>query len=341
MKRTTLRKSFLVSGVLLFLVLVLGQSTWACDEPDYNDYMCVEELDIKKVRLDFDNDLIYIFGKHFDNGGAAYVALGDIELIVKSHKSNEIITNFPGVEEGQYKLRVSTGDGYKCKDKYSVKIDHDNKPSCPQPPTCQEQCPQGDKGDKGEKGDTGLKGEQGPQGLQGEKGEKGDIGPRGPQGIQGAQGPQGLVGPQGPQGETGPQGAVGPAGPAGPQGNDGATGATGLQGPVGPQGPAGLGGTLVWQIVPSTGHPNVGVNENQYIGAATCGTGYQVTGGGFWQHDLDIRVNGPFEEIEQEDENGVVQVVLQTTNNGWYVSGTQKTGTNTTLIVYAICAKVN
>src|SRR4030043_1061818 len=117
MKRTTLRKSFLVSGVLLFLVLVLGQSTWACDEPDYNDYMCVEELDIKKVRLDFDNDLIYIFGKHFDNGGAAYVALGDIELIVKSHKSNEIITNFPGVEEGQYKLRVSTGDGYKCKDK--------------------------------------------------------------------------------------------------------------------------------------------------------------------------------------------------------------------------------
>jgi hypothetical protein len=50
LKRKSLifRKEFFVGGFLLFSVLVLGQFGWACDEP--NDYLCVEELDIKGAR---------------------------------------------------------------------------------------------------------------------------------------------------------------------------------------------------------------------------------------------------------------------------------------------------
>jgi len=49
MGRMTFRKSFLlVSGFLLFSVLVLGQLGWACDEPDHPHDQCTEEPDIKK-----------------------------------------------------------------------------------------------------------------------------------------------------------------------------------------------------------------------------------------------------------------------------------------------------
>jgi len=167
MKRMTFRKSFLLSGILLFSVLVLGQSAWACETPDYSDFQCYEQLDIKRIVLDYDNNLIYIFGKNFNNGSSPIVTLGDDDLILKRYNENEIVTTFPGVEAGHYKLVVSTGGGYKCKDKQSVTIAHDNKPSCPPtppPPACEpkcETCPQGlegKQGPKGDKGDPGLQG---------------------------------------------------------------------------------------------------------------------------------------------------------------------------------------
>ena len=94
MERMTFRKSFLVSGILFFLVLVSGQSAWACETPDYNDYQCYEELDIKKVHLDYDKDLIYIFGRNFKNGAFPVVTLGDDGLVVQSYNDKEIVQHF-------------------------------------------------------------------------------------------------------------------------------------------------------------------------------------------------------------------------------------------------------
>ena len=202
MKRMTFRKGFLLSGILILSVLFLGQLGWACDEPDHPYYQCTEEPDIKKVRLDYDNDLIYIFGKNFKEGNhAPVVTLGGQELTRTWYSDDEIRVIFPQIEAGDYKLAVSTGETRHCKDKQSVKITHDNKPSCPPPPppTC-EKCPQGEKGDKGDTGPAGPQGEQGLKGLQGEKGEKGDKGDTGPQGLAGA---TGAAGPQGPSGIAG------------------------------------------------------------------------------------------------------------------------------------------
>jgi hypothetical protein len=211
MKRMTFRKSFLLSGILLFSVLVLGQSAWACETPDYSDFQCYEQLDIKRIVLDYDNNLIYIFGKNFNNGSSPIVTLGDDDLILKRYNENEIVTTFPGVEAGHYKLVVSTGGGYKCKDKQSVTIAHDNKPSCPPtppPPTCPQEC----KGGKGDKGD------------------KGDPGPAGPAGNDGQDGAPGLPGADGKNGNDGARGAQGPGGPQGNPGTNGTNGANGLPG---------------------------------------------------------------------------------------------------------------
>ncbi len=69
------RKIFLPSVILLFSVLVLGQSGWACDEPDHGCYGL--QLDIKSVRVDIDKDLISIVGENFTNGDSPTVTLGE------------------------------------------------------------------------------------------------------------------------------------------------------------------------------------------------------------------------------------------------------------------------
>lgn len=190
----TFRKVFSLSGLLIFSVLFLGQLGWACDESDHPHDQCTEEPDIKKVKLDYDKDLIHIYGKNFTEGTHdPVVTLGDQKLTLDGFSDDEIRVIFPPFEAGDYKLAVVTGETRHCKDKQSVKIAHDNIPSCPQPPPC-EQCPPG---------------------------PKGPAGPAGPQGPVGPAGPSGATGPQGPAGNDGAPGAQGPAG---------ATGATGAQG---------------------------------------------------------------------------------------------------------------
>jgi hypothetical protein len=321
MKRMAFRKGFLLSGILVFSVLVFGQLGWACDEPDYNDYMCVEELDIKRVRLDFDNDSIHIFGKNFDNGGAASVILGDIQLTVKSYKADEIITDFPAAEAGQYKLRISTGEGRNCKDKHSVKIDHDHKPSCPQPPSCPEPCPPSCKGEKGDKGDKGDQGDPGPQGP---KGDKGDPGEPGPQGPEGPQGPQGETGPQGPQGEQGPPGIQGIQGEKGDKGDPGATGTKGEAGILG------------WQIrsVVIEEAVTTGDYVGYYAGAVRCDDGYRVTGGGFV-------IDENLEIIESRPLLVVVETETEPIGIGWQAVAAPKPDIKKAFIeIWAVCAKM-
>jgi hypothetical protein len=202
MKRMTFRKVFLLSGILILSVLFLGQLGWACDEPDHPYHQCTEEPDIKEVKLDYDNDLIYIYGKNFKEGTHdPVVTLGDIHLSLKNgYTGNEIVAIFPAMEAGDYKLVVSTGETRHCKDKQSVKIAHDNKPSCPQPPqTCPAEC----KGAKGDKGDTGDTGPVGPQGPPGKDGKDGKDGIDGKDGANGQNGAAGAAGPQGAPGITG------------------------------------------------------------------------------------------------------------------------------------------
>jgi hypothetical protein len=426
MKRMIFRKVFLLSGILILSVLFLGQLGWACDEPDHPYYQCTEEPDINRVKLDYDKDIIYIYGKNFTEGTyTPVVTLGDLRLTPLpgfKYTDNELRLIFPEIEAGDYKLTVVTGETRHCRDKQSIKITHDNEPSCPPAPTCPPTCPAGPKGDtgatgpqglKGETGATGLTGATGPQGpagatgaqgpagavgAQGPAGPKGDTGATGPQGLkgdkgdQGLQGIQGIQGPKGDTGATGPQGPVGPIGltgadgpqglqgeigPAGPKGeigpqgipgaagapgSPGSPGATGTQGPqgetgeVGPAGPQGETGAMGpqgpkgdtgatgatgaagpgifgWKIVPQRGD-NFG-HEYEFRATATCDPGYQVTGGGFWQNDLDIRVDGPLKETF------LPETVQIDTINGWYVAGTPIDGNKTTLIVYAICACVD
>jgi hypothetical protein len=348
MKRTTFKKSLLLIGILLVSVFLLGQLAWACDEPDCNDYLCYEELEIKKVRLDFDNNLIHIFGKNFNNGGSPRVTLGDDDLDIISYDDKEIVTRFPAVEAGQYKLHVSTGGGYNCKDKQSVKIDHDNKPSCPAPqPTCEQKCecpqgPQGPKGDKGDTGPQGPQGEPGPAGPPGPQGEQGPPGPAGPTGATGPQGPVGPMGPQGPQGPAGLQGEIGPAGPPGPQGEPGLQGLQGEKGekgdtgPQGPQGEPGVAGKGI-SSYERIKEEFTFVLPHTSVTYAKCTEGKKLLGGG----------GGIIDSYKASDiiakpvmiYNGPEQTGKEEWNIIWF------NGTENELVVnievYAICADVN
>jgi hypothetical protein len=336
MKGKNFSKSLLLCGILFVSVFLLGQSVWACDEPGCNDSFCYEELEIKKVRLDFDNSLIHIFGKNFNNGGSPRVTLGDDDLDIISYDDKEIVTRFPAVEAGQYKLHVSTGGGYNCKDKHSVKIDHDNKPSCPTPqPTCEQKCecppgPQGPKGDKGDPGPPGPQGEPGPAGPQGPAGPAGPTGATGPQGPAGPMGPQGLQGPAGPQGEIGPQGEPGPQGL---QGEKGEKGDTGPQGPQGEPGTAGKGISSYERIKEQFTF----VLPHTSVTYARCPEGKKLLGGGggiidsYRASDIIAKpvmiYNGP----EQTGEEEWSIIWFNGTEDNLYVN----------IEVYAICADVS
>lgn len=203
------------------------------------------DLIIEIVDVDFQTNIIYIYGENFTNGGTPTVTLGGSPLTVQSYISTEIRAILPlNTPDGSYLLKVVTGNASTQSGEFNVAIGAVGPqglqgdvgpqgiqgeigpigPMGPAGPTGPEG-PQGPQGIQGLKGDTGPAGPQGPQGPAGPKGDKGDTGPAGPVGPQGAQGPQGPVGPMGPTGPAGPQGAQGPAGPAGP---------TGPQGPPGP-----------------------------------------------------------------------------------------------------------
>jgi hypothetical protein len=262
MKRMNFRKGCLFSGILVLSLLFLGQLGWACDEPDHPHDQCTEEPDIKKVKLDYDNNVIYIYGKNFTEGTYdPRVTLGDDTLIPLSFDDYQILIPFPPLDAGDYKLTVKTGETRHCRDKHSVKVAHDNKPSCP-PTPCPPEC----------------------------KGPKGDPGP---------EGPKGDTGPQGPQGEPGPQGPVGPAGPAGADGKNGLDGTPGSAGATGATGEQGLPGILGWQIkrvvieTPDLFH---------WAGYAECDPGYRVTGGGFRiSENLAIIESSPLLDVNGTD----------------------------------------
>ena len=54
---------------------------------------CTEEPDIKKVKLDYDKDIIYIYGKNFTEGTyTPVVTLGDQKLTLVDGFSSGLLT---------------------------------------------------------------------------------------------------------------------------------------------------------------------------------------------------------------------------------------------------------
>jgi len=328
MDRRAFRKIFILGVVFIFSVLVLGQLGWACDEPDHPYDQCYEEPDIRKVKLDYDNDLIYIYGKNFKEGTYPIVTLGDIPLSIINgvYKDDEIVTNFPAIEAGDYKLTVKTGETRHCKDKQSVKIAHDNTPSCP-PTPCPEPCPPGPQGPAGP---TGPQGEQGPPGPQGPQGFAGPIGPIGPIGPQGEIGP---IGPAGPMGAIGPQGPEGQLGPKGDKGDKGEKGDKGDKGDMGATGAAGISNYEKVVVERSVELP-----YGQYSVTVPCGNKSLFGGGG------GIIGISPVKQYPQVIYSGPADLLV---DNQW-VDGWMITWYNAyeapqitiDIAVYAICADV-
>lgn len=178
----------LLGGILLLLCLVLFQTVFA---EDNNNTPTNKELIITEVYVDFEANTIVISGENFDNGEVPTVVLGNYPApltLIGTPTANQIVAILPDVPDGDYLLKVSTGQGVIRYDSYNLTI--------------------------GAVGPQGIQGEQGLQGPKGDKGDKGDtgatgpIGPAGPAGPQGEQGPQGEPGLQGPPGEQGPPGTT-------------------------------------------------------------------------------------------------------------------------------------
>jgi hypothetical protein len=176
----------LFSLSFLFSVLIIGLSAWGWTDRE-RDHHCTEELEIRSVYVDLDRSLVFIYGKHLDNGGFPIVTLGGTKLKVKSHTHDEIVATLgTNVQDGDHKLVVSTGHSSKCRDEYCLTIAAAGTEGPPGP--------KGDKGDPGLPGVPGSPGPQGPPGTKGEPGPKGDRGDTGPQGPPGPAGSSGIVG---------------------------------------------------------------------------------------------------------------------------------------------------
>ncbi|MFC2144233.1 collagen-like protein [Acidobacteriota bacterium] len=152
------------------VILVVGGAAWADDDDDDRGGEPKKRLWISEVFVDFDEEYLYIYGHHFDNGKGPTVTMGDYpELAVESYLPYEIIAQLPvDCELGDYVLTVSTGEGAKKNDSFDLTV--------------------GTRGPVGPAGPQGEKGDQGDPGLQGEPGLPGAPGKDGSDGLNGVNG---------------------------------------------------------------------------------------------------------------------------------------------------------
>jgi hypothetical protein len=187
---------------IVVLVIAIGTPAFAVKP------VPIPQLIIEIVDVDFQTNIIHIYGENFNNGSLPVVTLGGVQLTVQTYSITEIQATLPSsTPDGSYLLKVVTGPASTQSGEFNVAIGAVG--------------PQGPKGDKGDQGIQGI------QGIQGLKGDKGDQGIQGLQGLKGDKGDQGIQGLQGLKGDTGDQGI---------QGLQGLKGDTGLQGPQGPGG---------------------------------------------------------------------------------------------------------
>ena len=137
----------------LFCVLVVGGAVGAEEQEPLKALMITEVF----ISYDPAPDLVFIYGKNFDNGGDPVVKLGDYPdpLFVTQYSENEIVAELPlDLTDGDYLLKVRTGTPNKRVDKFNLTV-----------------------------GAVGPQGEQGPPGEKGSQGEPGSPGPQGPPGL--------------------------------------------------------------------------------------------------------------------------------------------------------------
>ena len=149
---------------IVALVIAVGTPAFAQRVP-------IPKLIIEIVDVDFQNNLILIYGENFTNGGFPLVTLAAFTdpLTVQSYTSTKIQATLPSTpSDGSYLLKVGTGTASAQSGQFNVTI-----------------------------AAGGPQGPAGPQGIQGIQGPKGDKGDQGIQGEQGIQGPKGDPGPQG------------------------------------------------------------------------------------------------------------------------------------------------
>jgi len=142
-------------------LLTIGGTIGAEDERS------AKALLITEAFVGFDPDVVFIYGRNFDEGGEPTVFLGDYPdpLLVTTASESELIAELPiGLVAGDYLLTVQTGNGTRRFDAFNLTV-----------------------------GAVGPPGETGPQGDLGPQGDPGPQGPPGPPGPQGDPGPSGLT----------------------------------------------------------------------------------------------------------------------------------------------------
>ncbi len=104
-----------------------GDTVIDCLDSDCNgDQACPgqAELIINEVSIDFSSNTIEIIGQNFDNGDTPVVTLGDdiSPLSLVSNTSNTIVVDLPAVPDGDYRLAVSTGQGFSHYDEFDSTV---------------------------------------------------------------------------------------------------------------------------------------------------------------------------------------------------------------------------
>ncbi len=238
MNKKFLKKTFLLAGIFLLSMTMLGNLAFA--NGNHNNKSS-KKLKITEVYVDFANSEISIHGSNFAHKRKTpRVFLAGEELEVSSADDQLIVAELPKDPDGDYLLgdyllNVSIGKAKKYYDYYDLTIGAVG--------------PQGLAGADGAAGADGTDGTDGAVGPEGPPGPRGTAGPAGADGTDGAAGPEGPPGPQGEKGDQGDQGIQGEVGSQGIQGEvgsqgiQGEVGSQGIQGEVGPQGIQGPAGT--------------------------------------------------------------------------------------------------
>tara|TARA_Y100000294_G_scaffold177285_1_gene202156 strand:- start:1107 stop:2402 length:1296 start_codon:yes stop_codon:yes gene_type:complete len=111
-----LRKAVLFIGIFLFAMMLTVPQAPAANNPP-------PQLLITNVFVDFENNDLIINGQNFEGKNAPVVSLGGYELDVTAYDDTTINADLPpDVEDGDYLLTVSTGNGNKDNNSYTLTI---------------------------------------------------------------------------------------------------------------------------------------------------------------------------------------------------------------------------
>jgi len=120
MEKKFLKTTAISVGIFILTIAVSGNLAMA---GKWGDTPSGLDLVIEIVYVDLDNNLIFIYGKHFNNGTLPVVEIGGTGLFVLDYTNNMIKAGLPsGIEPGNYLLKITTGNSTHQYDIFSVSI---------------------------------------------------------------------------------------------------------------------------------------------------------------------------------------------------------------------------